>query len=148
MDKLIATGKKTLQRSFFRYVIIGGSTFALDFALLILLHDVLGLNLLIAASISYWTSIIFNFFANRIWTFKADETSMGQNAVLYLLLLGFNFVFNIGFIAGATHLGMHYALAKVIAVAMQVVWTYVLYKKVVFKKWTTPATPEEPGPQK
>ena len=121
------------QHSFMRYLFIGGSTFAIDFGLLVTVHDALGINLLIAASISYWTSILFNFTMNRLWTFgNTSANNLHKHLALYLVLLGFNYLFTIGFIGFGTHMGMNYMLAKILAVIIQVPWTYIAYKKVVF----------------
>ncbi|HSX32124.1 MAG TPA: GtrA family protein [Candidatus Saccharimonadales bacterium] len=133
MEKVKQVGGFLYRHSFVRYVLIGGTTFAIDFFLLVLLHGVLNVNVIVAATISYWTSIAFNFVANRFWTFGATETHIAKHAASYGMLLGFNYLFTIGFIAGATHLGMHYTIAKVISVAIQMAWTYLAYKKLIFK---------------
>lgn len=121
------------EHSLVRYVAIGGTTFALDFCLLIFLHAALHLPLLIAASVSYWASIAFNFLANRFWTFGATERNIAHHAFGYGILLGINFLFTLGFIGIATHFGMVYTLAKVLAVAVQMSWTYLAYKKIIFR---------------
>jgi putative flippase GtrA len=120
--------------SFVRYVAVGGTTFMIDFGVLVLLHGVLKVNVLIAASISYWLSILFNFLVNRFWTFSANEKSeLGRHVAFYLVLLGFNYLFTIAFLAFADHIGLHYTVGKIIAVAIQMSWTYVIYKKVIFR---------------
>lgn len=119
--------------SLVRYFIIGGTTFAVDFFLLVLLHGVMHVPVLIAAGISYWTSIVFNFLANRFWTFGATERHIVHHALGYGILLGFNFLFTLSFIGVATHLGMVYTLAKILAVAVQMSWTYLAYKKIIFR---------------
>lgn len=133
MEKAKRVSKYLYYHSFVRYVVIGGTTFTLDFLLLVLLHGVLDINVIVAASVSYWTSIAFNFIANRFWTFGATETHIAKHAVAYGLLLGCNYLFTVAFIAGATNIGMHYAIAKVVSVAIQMLWTYIIYKKAIFK---------------
>ncbi|HKU19058.1 MAG TPA: GtrA family protein [Candidatus Saccharimonadales bacterium] len=125
--------RKMYEHSLVRYIAIGGSTFALDFCLLVALHGFLHVHVLVAASISYWTSIIFNFLANRFWTFDATETHIAKHALSYGILLGANYAFTIGFIAAATHFGMVYTVAKILSVVIQTSWTYVIYKKVIFR---------------
>jgi putative flippase GtrA len=129
--KIIAT--KLYRHSFVRYVVIGGTSFAIDFLLLVALHGGLGVNVLLAASVSYWASIIFNFFANRFWTFEATEQSIMKHVTAYLLLLAANYLFTIAIIAIGQQLNIHYTVAKVIAVIIQMAWTYLVYKKVIFK---------------
>lgn len=134
MDKFIAAGKKLAQQQFIRYLLVGGTTFAIDFALLVALHSVFGINVLIAATISYWSSIGFNFWVNRVWTFGATDATVTKNLTFYLALLAINYAFSIGFIAVATALGMHFAIAKIIATGIQIAWTYFAYNRFVFKK--------------
>jgi len=133
MEKAKQISRKVYEHSFVRYVAIGGTTFVIDFSLLVFLHSFMHAPLLVAATISYWSSIAFNFLANRFWTFGATETHIAKHAVAYGVLLGANYLFTIGFIAGATHLGVAYTIAKVMAVAVQIPWTYVAYKKVIFR---------------
>ena len=133
MENIKRFSRKVYEHSFVRYVVIGGSTFSIDFFLLVFLHGILNVNLIIAATISYWTSIAFNFTANRFWTFGATDTNIIKHMAAYGTLLGFNYLFTIGFISVATHYGLKYTVAKVLAVAIQILWTYVIYKKVVFK---------------
>lgn len=133
MEKVKHVSKKLYEHSFVRYVVIGGTTFTLDIGLLVLFHEVFNLPVIFSATASYWLSIAFNFIANRLWTFGASESSIGRHLTFYLALLGFNYLFTIGFIAAATHMGMHYTIAKVLALACQISWTYIAYKKVIFR---------------
>lgn len=134
MERVKHLTRKAYHHSFVRYVVTGGTTFALDFFGLIFLHGILKINVIVAASVSYWVSIAFNFVVNRYWTFGAEEKrDLARHLVLYLFLLGFNYLFTVVFLAIATHAGMHYTIAKVVAVAIQMTWTYVAYKKVIFK---------------
>lgn len=133
MEKAINLSKKLYAHSFVRYVVIGGSTFALDFGLLVFLHSALGVNVLVAATISYWSSIAFNFYANRHWSFGVKDSPIGRHLVAYGVLLGINYLFTVGFIGVATHFGMHYTIAKILSVGIQISWTYFAYKKFVFR---------------
>lgn len=121
------------QHSLFRYLLIGGSTFALDLGGLVVLHGIMDISVLVAASISYWLSIAYNFVMNRIWTFGVKKPDkLHKHIVLYGLLLGFNYIFTLISIALATHFGLHYTVAKIMTVAIQVSWTYYAYK-IIFK---------------
>ncbi|HLZ15024.1 MAG TPA: GtrA family protein [Candidatus Saccharimonadales bacterium] len=133
MERAINLGKKMYNHSFVRYLVIGGSTFGIDFFLLVFLHAALGVRVLVAASISYWTSIVFNFLMNRFWTFDSKDSPLHRHMTFYGLLLAVNYGFTVGFIGLLTHVGVHYTIAKVIAVAIQMIWTYLAYKKVVFR---------------
>lgn len=117
---------------FVRYLFVGGTTFVIDFSILYVLHGHLKLNLGASASVSYWVSIIYNFVLNRYWTFDAREKeSLARHLSTYLILLIFNYLFTVTFVS---IVGAHinYIVAKAIAVGLQMIWTYPVYKKYIF----------------
>ncbi len=134
ITKVIEFVKKMLAIQVVKYLITGGTTFSIDFIVLVLLHGVLDVNLVLAATVSYWLSIIFNFTVNRLWTFNAKEKSdLAKHAILYSAILGFNYAFTVLFIVFATHVvKLPYTVAKVFAVALQITWTYPIYKRFIF----------------
>lgn len=115
-----------------KYIIVGGSTFAMDIGLLYLLHGILTLNVAASASFSYWISIAYNFTLNRHWTFSSHEKkSLLKHITLYFALLIFNFLFTVTFIAILSE-HLNYLLVKIMAVSIQTLWTFVIYKKYIF----------------
>ncbi len=72
------------------YAVIGGSTTALYYGLLIWLYKHQHLSLMLATSIAYMIFIASNFFAHRTITFRSNR-ALGQNFVRYLMLLSFNY---------------------------------------------------------
>lgn len=117
---------------FVRYLIVGGTTFAIDFGLLVILHGHLKLNLGASTSVAYWISIAYNFVLNRYWTFDAREKeSLARHITVYCVLLIFNYLFTVTFVS---IVGAHinYIIAKIMAVAIQMSWTYLIYKNMIF----------------
>jgi putative flippase GtrA len=124
---------------FVRYLVVGGSTFILDFAILYTLHGVLNLNLAGSTSVAYWISIMYNFVLNRYWTFDSREKeSLKRHITIYFGLLVANYLFTVTFVS---IVGEHinYVYAKALAVIIQMTWTYYVYKKFIFVK--QPASP-------
>ncbi len=133
MQRLSSLAKFVYRHHFIRYLFVGGSTFIIDFGTLVMLHGVLDVHLAVATTIAYWLSITYNFTLNRSWTFSSSEQeSLHRHAVMYGVLLGFNYLFTLIFVGLASRY-MHFGLAKTLAVIIQVSWTYQIYKKVVFK---------------
>ena len=117
---------------FVRYLLVGGTTFIIDFGILIGLHGGLKVGIAAATSVAYWVSIIYNFILNRYWTFDAREKeSLQRHITTYFLLLIVNYFFAVTFVSFASD-HISYVLAKAIAVAFQMIWTYPIYKKVIF----------------
>jgi putative flippase GtrA len=115
-----------------RYLFVGGSTFVIDEGLLILFHGVLSIWLPLALLGAYCVAFAYNFVLNRWWTFNAaDNQSIKKHLVPYSALFLFNLAFTVVFVSLASHV-INYAIAKVIAVAIQVSWTYFIYKHFIF----------------
>jgi putative flippase GtrA len=120
------------QHHLVRYLVVGGSTFAIDLGLLVLLHGFEGVWLPLATAAAYCVAITYNFCLNRWWTFSASEKkSLHEHIIPYGVLLGFNFLFTVLFVSLVSHF-INYAVAKVLAVAIQTSWTYFCYKHFVF----------------
>lgn len=133
MEKITTLVKSFTERRFARYVLVGGTTFAIDFVLFSILHSMFGWNILLANTISYWSSIAFNFSMNQSWTFQGDQTTLRRNLILYLSLLVLNFGFSSAFLTITVGWGLNPQIAKITATGLQTIWTYIAYKKVIFK---------------
>lgn len=134
MDKVKETTMFLYRHHFVRYLLVGGTTFVIDFGLLFTLHGKLGFGIAASTSVAYWTSIIYNFVLNRYWTFDAwEKQSLQHHITSYLLLLIINYLFAVTFVSFmSTHI--NYIYAKAIAVIIQMIWTYPVYKKYIFVK--------------
>lgn len=117
-----------------RYIVVGGTTFLIDYIALIVLHGKLDLTIPIAASIAYWSSIIFNFTMNRWWTFSAaDNKNIHKHISAYSVLLLFNYFFTVISISLLSKY-ISYIIVKPLIVITQTIWTYRIYKHVIFTK--------------
>lgn len=117
-----------------RYLFVGGSTFLIDFTLVVVLHGRLNMRIAFATTIAYWISIIWNFSLNRWWTFDAASTkSLKRHLLSYTMLLLVNYLFTVIFVTVVSKF-IVYTLAKIISTAIQIVWTYPIYKHVIFTK--------------
>jgi putative flippase GtrA len=117
-----------------RYIIVGGTTFVIDFGLLFLFKTRVHTSLAVATSIGYWVSIVYNFTLNRWWSFSAAEVhSLKRHAATYGILLIFNYLFTLIFISIVSHV-VYFGIAKAMAVIIQTSWTYFIYKNYIFTK--------------
>jgi putative flippase GtrA len=143
LEKTKGLIKFLYQHPVLRYIFVGGSTFVIDFCLLVILHGKLDLNLAVATTIAYWTSIIYNFILNRRWTFSAaDNTRLRDHLPTYLIMLGLNYLFTVLFVSVVSH-HINYAIAKAIAVLTQTTWTYFIYKNYIFITHPKPSAHSE-----
>lgn len=131
-----------------RFAIVGGFNTLLDFGIFFLLGSVFNVNKQVANICSTSIAFVFSFFTNKRHTFKSSSrehivremilftivTLFGlwviQGAIIYLLtpvIAGFGVAENLASL-----------IAKFIATAASMVWNYLLYSRVVFKKSTPP----------
>ena len=106
----------------------------IDFGILYTLHGLLKFNLAASTSVAYWISISYNFVLNRYWTFDAREKeSLKRHVTIYFVLLVFNYLFTVTVVSLlSTHI--NYVIAKALAVATSMTWTYYIYKNYIFIK--------------
>lgn len=116
-----------------RYLVTGFSSAAVEFTLLFVFRDIIGLTVIAANSAALTIVFWFNFLMNRLWTFKS-RMKLGRQLPMYLAL----FVFNIGasdllMYLLTDRLGLQYLLAKVFSIGAVVSWNFVLYRRFIYK---------------
>ena len=126
----------------FRFALVGGFNTALDFGLLFLFVG-LGIDKIVANYLSTSVAFIFSFFANKTFTFKAEGGNAKREFIAFMLVTLFGlWVLQPLVIAGITAAlqptslsdSLILLIAKLIATIVSLVWNYVLYARVVFKK--------------
>lgn len=125
----------------FRYALVGGFNTALDFGILFDLSS-LGINKLGANFISTSIAFVFSFFANRTFTFKANGNAKHEFVAFLIVTLFGLWVLQPLTITAVDYLLAHSSLssasllfvAKLAATLVSLIWNYILYSRVVFKK--------------
>jgi len=125
-----------------RYGIVGGFNTALDFALLFI-FVALGINKIPANYLSTGVSMVFSFYGNRRFTFKHTTGKKHHQFALFVIVTVIGvWVIQPLVIWAVTHLlsfhlssaSLQLFVAKVIATGASLVWNYLLYSRLVFKK--------------
>jgi putative flippase GtrA len=130
-----------------RFLVVGGLSAAVDVGLLVVLREVVGASVPVAATIAFWAALLVNFALHRAWSFAAPVEppaegtttptaaavrDVGGSFARYLVLVGVNYVATIAIITGGVALGVPYVVAKVAAIGFGAAWTYVAYARWVF----------------
>jgi putative flippase GtrA len=125
-----------------RFAIVGGANTALDFALLFIFVS-LGMNAIAANYLSTGISFIFSFFVNKSFTFKDKGGKVARQFILFIAvtIIGL-WVIQPIIIAAITALARPYGwneslvllVAKLVATVASLIWNYLFYSRVVFKK--------------
>jgi putative flippase GtrA len=125
-----------------RFAIVGGFNTALDFAILFILTFA-GMDKIVANYFSTGISLIFSFFANKKFTFKHKGGNAKKQfaAFLVITLIGLWAIQPLVIWVSTTALesyipneAINLFVAKLIATVASLVWNYLLYSKLVFKK--------------
>ena len=108
----------------FRFLLVGGGCFLLEYGLLFALTEYGGLNPLVSAPIAFTVSLVVNYILCVYVVFHAEQQSKKQMALFALtsiIGLGINQVVMWFFI---DIIGIWYMFAKVVASAVVMVWNY------------------------
>lgn len=125
-----------------RFGIVGIANTALDFSILFLLVT-LGLDKIPANYISTGTAFIFSFFVNKSFTFKSKGGNVKKQFLYFIVItiIGL-WIIQPLIISGITHVlvntgwasGIVLFIAKIIATVASLIWNYIFYSRIVFKK--------------
>ena len=117
-----------------RYIIVGGTSYAIELAALLLLVHVLHFNTTLAVSVGFWLGLVISFLLQKFLAFKNTDTRARRltiQTVYYALLVLFNYGFTLLFV----HLlepFIDLSIARTLALIITTAWNYVIYKKVIF----------------
>lgn len=116
----------------FKFLVVGGASFAIDLGLLALLHEVGNVDLWIATPIAFLASLVFNFFVQRKFTFQSGARAH-VSFLKYGALVVFNLIATDVIVNVVDASGHSYAIGKVLATVATTVWNFLLYKYWIFK---------------
>lgn len=128
-----ATGSPLQQ--FSRYIVVGGLAFLVDFGLLYLLTELLGLYYLFSAAIAFLFGLFTNYILSRLWVFdRRTIKNVAVELVIFTAIgivgLGLNEVI-IWFVREKIH--FHYMIAKAMSAGIVLIWNFGARKLVLFR---------------
>lgn len=149
---------KPLMLQIMRFAVVGGLAFIVDFGLLLLLTEVVGLNYLVSATISFIASVLFNYVLSIMWVFTNQKPTAPQSkakskayatfkAVLFFVLSTMGLFINNGIMwAFVELLGLSYIIGKLVATAVVMVFNFIT-RKILIEGWKrNHLTPEPAAP--
>ena len=121
---------KKLFAQFMKFGVVGVLAFALVYGLLAFFTEILGVDYLISATLSYIISTVFNYLASMRFVFRHRENmSRTREFVLFFIgsLIGLGI--NDGCMwLGVEILGVHYLITKLFATFVVAIWNFVTRK--------------------
>jgi putative flippase GtrA len=120
--------------TFLGFVVINGFTFAVDLALLTLLHSGLHLALAVAVTAAYACAFTLSYFLNRILNFRSHG-AVGPQFAVYVLVVVVNYLaFILGVSSGLAAIGVEYHVARIVAGVCEAVYMYSAMRWLVFRR--------------
>ena len=122
-------GLPRLLQQIMKFGVVGVLAFAIDYGMLMLLSQVLGVPAVPAAAVSFSVSVVFNYLASMRYVFThRDDMSQGRELALFVVLslvgLGIN---ELIIWAGTSVIGesaFAVTVVKVVATAVVMVWNF------------------------
>ena len=121
---------------FFRYCFVGGLAFLVDYGLLFLLSDKVGLHYLLSASIAFIAGLVVNYVISTFWVFSESKYSDKRKEFAIFAIIG---IIGLGLTEGLMWfftdlVGLHYMLSKLVTAALVLLWNFIARKIILFTK--------------
>ncbi|WP_063711282.1 GtrA family protein [Nocardia asiatica] len=124
--------------TFLGFALINSGTFAVDLALLTVLHGLFDLPIWLAVTVAYVCAFGISFVLNRTFNFHS-HAPVGRQAAIYVVVVVVNyFAFILGVGSGLTALGLQYHVSRLLAGACEAVYMYSAMRWVVFRRSVEP----------
>lgn len=125
-----------LVEQFIKWSIVGTIGAVIDFSLLFLLHQVMGINVYFSNTISFTAAVINNYLLNRYWTFRGmkHKEASKQLPQFYLVSVG-GYVLNqllLAFFIEIVFLTWYWA--KALATIVVLIWNFVVNRIWTFRE--------------
>jgi len=126
--------KQLLKRPGYRYLLIGGSVYAFELAVIVLAQR-LGATAVWAVAISFCLGTLVSFFLQKLVTF-GDKRMHHRVLIPQLVATVVLILWNLGFSVLLTKLLQHHfpaVVTRTVAIGVTTIWNFYLYKTHIFK---------------
>lgn len=125
---------KKLINQLFKFGIVGFIAFLIDYSILYVLTDIVGINYLLSSTISFVISLVFNYFASIAFVFEVGHKQTSKDVFMFVFFstigLGINEVI---MFVGVDYFKCNYLLVKIFATAIVMIYNFVTRKIFIEK---------------
>ena len=120
---------KRLLSEIFRFLLVGGVAFFIDFFLLYLFTEIIGIYYLISAVIAFLGALAFNYILSLSWVFKERKRKGFSGALIFLALSLMGLILNqIILYLTVEGININYLWGKIIAAFIVMVYNFTTRK--------------------
>ena len=129
--------QKFLSTPFGRYLIIGGSVYIFELAVIFTIKQ-LGASDVLAVGVSFWSGLVISFLLQKVFTFEDKRAQFHivirqVAAVSILVLINFSFTLMVAKLLEHT---VPAIISRTIALAITTMWNFYIYKTRIFRNDT------------
>lgn len=119
-----------LFQQIFKFGIVGGIAFIIDYAIMVISKELLGFNILISVALGFIISVIFNYIASIKWVFDVNkEKDEKKNFILFIIFSIIGLILTeIIMWFGTDIIKISYLIVKIIATAIVMVFNFITRK--------------------
>ncbi|MCI8588862.1 MAG: GtrA family protein [Bacilli bacterium] len=133
MKNLLEKHQKLINQ-ILKFGVVGGGAFLIDYTILYVLTEFVGIHYLVSSIISFTISLIFNYILSIYWVFDVTKKQTTKEILVFIILsvigLGIN---QIVMYVGSDILHIYYMLTKLVATFIVMVWNFVTRKIFIEK---------------
>ena len=127
---------KKLISQIFKFGIVGGSAFVIDYGIMIALTEVVGINYLISSGISFAVSVIYNYILSVRWVFEVEKIGDKRKEFIVFIVLSLIGLALNQLLMWVTVSGIHifYMVAKILVTVVVMIYNFITRKLFLEKK--------------
>ncbi len=133
-DKILKEATTDWKIQFFRYVIVGGFSFVVDYGLLFVLTEYAGFHYIVSATLSFIAGLVVNYLLSTRWIFRNSKlSSTTVEFIIYGAIGVVGLVLNNILLYLFTDvLHIHYMISKLITAALVMGCNFVGRRVILF----------------
>lgn len=119
-----------LFQQIFKFGIVGGIAFIIDYGIMVISKELLGFSILLSAGLGFTISVIFNYIASVKWVFNVNkDKNEKKNFILFMIfsVIGLIITELIMFV-GTNIINISYLIVKIAATAIVMVFNFITRK--------------------
>lgn len=119
-----------LFKQIMKFGVVGVIATIIDYGIMVISKEVIGLNVLVSAALGFSISVIFNYLLSVKWVFDVNkEKSTKRNFILFIIFSVIGLLLTEGIMyLGTEWLNIHYIIVKVIATLIVMIFNFITRK--------------------